>query len=93
MGKLLRVDLSRGRVTPEPIRSDWARQFAGGAGLATRYLYDEVPPGDDPFGAANRLIFMAGPLTGTASASASHRRRHVENFFCGEKLALISLLA
>ena len=71
MGKLLRVDLSRGNITPEPIRRDWARQFAGGAGLATRYLYDEVPPGADPLGADNRLIFMAGPLTGTASASAS----------------------
>jgi aldehyde:ferredoxin oxidoreductase len=71
MGKLLRVDLTRGQVTPEPIRTDWARQFGGGSGLATRYLYDEVPPGADPLGADNRLIFMAGPLTGTASASAS----------------------
>jgi aldehyde:ferredoxin oxidoreductase len=71
MGKLLRVDLSRGQITPEPIRDDWARQFAGGAGLATRYLYDEVPPGANPLGPNNRLIFMTGPLTGTASASAS----------------------
>jgi aldehyde:ferredoxin oxidoreductase len=71
MGKLLRIDLTAGQITPEPIRADWARQFAGGSGLATRYLYDEVPPGADPLGASNRLIFMTGPLTGTASASSS----------------------
>ncbi|MCL7454616.1 MAG: aldehyde ferredoxin oxidoreductase family protein [Anaerolineae bacterium] len=71
MGKLLRADLTHGQVTSEPLRDDWARQFAGGAGLATRYLYDEVPPGADPLGAENRLIFMTGPLTGTPSASAS----------------------
>jgi len=70
MGKILRVDLSRGEINPEPIREDWAREFLGGSGLATRYLYDEVPKGADPLGPENRLIFMTGPLTGTSSASA-----------------------
>jgi aldehyde:ferredoxin oxidoreductase len=71
MGKILRVSLSEGTVASEPIRDDWARQFLGGAGLATRYLYEEVPRGTDPLGPANELIFMTGPLTGTPSASAS----------------------
>ncbi|MBI4767055.1 MAG: aldehyde ferredoxin oxidoreductase family protein [Deltaproteobacteria bacterium] len=71
MGKILRVDLTAGKVWDEPIPVDLARQFLGGAGLATRYLYDEVPPGTDPLGPDNRLIFMAGPLTGTTSPSAS----------------------
>jgi aldehyde:ferredoxin oxidoreductase len=71
MGRILRVDLTHGTVAAEPLRDDWARQFLGGAGLATRYLYDEVPRGADPLGPANKLIFMTGPLTGTASASAS----------------------
>ena len=70
MGKLLRVDLSRGEIQQEPIREDWARNFLGGSGLATRYLYDEVPKGADPLGPDNRLIFMTGLLTGTSSASA-----------------------
>jgi len=70
MGKILRVDLSRGEIRQEPIREDWAREFLGGSGLATRYLYDEVPKGADPLGPENRLIFMTGPLTGTSSASA-----------------------
>jgi aldehyde:ferredoxin oxidoreductase len=39
--------------------------------LATKYFYAEVPAGIDPLGPENKLIFMTGPLTGTASASAS----------------------
>jgi aldehyde:ferredoxin oxidoreductase len=70
-GKLLRVNLGLGQVAEEETRLDWAREFLGGAGLATRYHYQEVPKGTDPLGPANHLIFMTGPLTGTSSASAS----------------------
>jgi aldehyde:ferredoxin oxidoreductase len=70
-GKILRVNLSKGEITQEQIREDWAEKFLGGVGLATRYLYQEVPKGVDPYGPENKLIFMTGPLTGTASASAS----------------------
>ncbi len=71
MGKVLRVDLSKGTISEEDIREDWAKSFIGGAGLATRYLYKEISKGADPLGAENLLIFMTGPLTGTSSASAS----------------------
>jgi len=71
IGKILRVDLSKGAISEEEIREDWAKMFIGGAGLATRYLYKEVSAGADPLGPENLLIFMTGPLTGTASASAS----------------------
>ena len=71
MGKILRINLSEGTIESEELRMDWAEKFIGGAGLATRYLYDEVPAGVDALGADNKLIFMTGPLTGTASASAA----------------------
>ncbi len=71
MGKILRVNLTEGRIREEEIDPTWARKFIGGSGLATRYLYEEVSPGIDPLGPDNRLIFMTGPLTGTATASAS----------------------
>jgi aldehyde:ferredoxin oxidoreductase len=70
MGKILRVKLSEGTVVEEDLRDDWARGFIGGAGLATKYLYDEIPAGIDPLGSQNKLVFMTGPLTGTTSASA-----------------------
>lgn len=71
MGQILRVNLSTGKIAAEPINLEKARKYLGGAGLATRYLFDETPVGADPLGPDNPLIFMTGPLTGTASASAS----------------------
>jgi aldehyde:ferredoxin oxidoreductase len=71
MGQLLRVNLTEQTVTVEELNQVWAQQFLGGAGLATKYFYEEVPGGVDPLGPENSLIFMTGPLTGTASASAS----------------------
>ncbi len=64
-GKLLRVDLSSGRITEEPLNEDYAQAFIGGSGLASRYIYDMVTTSTDPLGAENPLIFITGPLTGT----------------------------
>jgi aldehyde:ferredoxin oxidoreductase len=71
MGKILRVDLTSGRIVEQDLREDMMSKYIGGVGIATRYLYDEVPNGADPLGPDNLLIFMTGPLAGTASASAS----------------------
>lgn len=64
-GKLLRVDLSSGRIAVEAIRADWQRDYVGGRGLAARYLYEELDARVDPLSPANKLIFATGPLTGT----------------------------
>ena len=71
VGQILRVNLSSGVISTENLNPDWARQTLGGAGLATRYLFELTRPGIDPLGAENVLIFMTGALTGTPSASAS----------------------
>ena len=65
MGKLLRVNLSRGKITEEPLDTEVAREYIGGAGLATRIIFDEVPATTDPLSPENKLLFMTGPLTGT----------------------------
>jgi len=70
MGKILRVDLSSGRLWDEPIREDYARQFVGGSGLAIRYLWDMIDDETAPLGADNPLIFMTGPLVGTSTPAA-----------------------
>ncbi|MBC8871057.1 MAG: aldehyde ferredoxin oxidoreductase family protein [Planctomycetes bacterium] len=64
-GKLLRVDLSSGTTTVERIPEPWLRDYVGGRGLGVRYLYEEVDPTVDALSPANKLIFAAGPLTGT----------------------------
>jgi len=70
MGKILRVNLTDGKITEEAIPEKTARMYLGGGGLATKYLYDEVKKGTDPFSPDNKLIFMTGPLTGTSCPSA-----------------------
>ncbi|MBI4774494.1 MAG: aldehyde ferredoxin oxidoreductase family protein [Deltaproteobacteria bacterium] len=70
MGKILRVNLSDGAVSDEPLPPEDARMFLGGSGLASKYLFDEVAAGVDPLGPGNKLIYMTGPLTGTISPSS-----------------------
>ncbi|HIE17272.1 MAG TPA: aldehyde ferredoxin oxidoreductase, partial [Dehalococcoidia bacterium] len=70
MGKVLKVDLSKSAIAEESLDEKACQMFLGGSGLATKYLFDEVPKGADPLGPDNALIFMTGPLTGTESPSA-----------------------
>jgi aldehyde:ferredoxin oxidoreductase len=71
VGRILRVDLTSGEISTKFLNPQWARQTLGGAGLATRYIFDLTSPGIYPLSAENVLIFMTGALTGTPSASAS----------------------
>jgi aldehyde:ferredoxin oxidoreductase len=71
VGQILRVNLTTGVIGIERLNQQWARETLGGAGLATRYLFELTPPGIDPLGPENVLIFMTGALTATPSASAS----------------------
>lgn len=73
-GKVLRVDLTTGKTTGEAFREEILRKYIGSFGLATKIMFDEVPPNVRPFDPENRVIFMTGPLTGTVAPSSS---RHV----------------
>ncbi|MBK5244972.1 MAG: aldehyde ferredoxin oxidoreductase family protein [Eubacteriaceae bacterium] len=64
MDKLLRIDLTIGKITTEDIPAEYLRDYLGGAGLAARYLYDEIPVCDDVFDGSNKLMFSVGPLNG-----------------------------
>ena len=39
-GKILRVDLNAGTCTTEPLNMEWAQDYMGQRGLATKYLVD-----------------------------------------------------
>ena len=64
-GRLLRIDLSEGKVRIEETRPEMLRNFLGGVGYGAKLLYDEVPAGIDPLSSENKLVFTTGPLTGT----------------------------
>jgi aldehyde:ferredoxin oxidoreductase len=46
---------------------EWAAQYLGQRGLASKYLAEEMDPKADPLSPENRLIIATGPLTGTAA--------------------------
>ncbi len=68
--RLLRVDLARQAFAVEPMPEAVALDYLGGRGFTAKYVYDEVPPGTDPKGPGNKLVFAAGPLTGTRMPSS-----------------------
>jgi len=68
-GKILRVNLAKGHISHEEIPQSLFDKFLTGAGLATHYLYHEVPKGTDPLGSESELILMTGALTGTTAPS------------------------
>ena len=63
--RILRVDLTTGKMQDQEISKDDCVKFLGGRGLAAKILYQENKPKIDAFDPENRLIFMAGPYTGT----------------------------
>ena len=61
-GKLLRVNLSDGKVSKEDIPDSLKESFLGGRGFAIHLLWNEVKK-VDPLSEKNKLIFATGPLT------------------------------
>lgn len=63
-GKILRVDLSSGKISVDEPGEVCYRRYLGGRGAALYYLLNEMEPGVDPLGPDNLLIFAASVLTG-----------------------------
>ncbi len=68
--KILRINLTEGTCQAEPLNMEWAGQYLGQRGLATKYLVEEVDPKCNPLGPENKLIMTTGPLTGTPASTA-----------------------
>ncbi|MCH8864904.1 MAG: hypothetical protein IIB13_06040 [Chloroflexi bacterium] len=63
-GRILRVNLSSGKLSTEEYPDSFYRQYFGGESLIAYFLVKELPAGVEPLGPENKLIFAAGPLTG-----------------------------
>ncbi len=68
--KVLRVNLNSGTCESEPLNMEWAQQYLGQRGLATKYLVEETDPNVDPLSPDNKMIFATGPLTGTTAPTS-----------------------
>ena len=67
--KILRVNLTQGSCTSEPLNMEWAAQYLGQRGLGTKYLISEIDPKVDPLAPENKIIYTTGPLTGTMAST------------------------
>jgi len=65
-GKILRVDLSTGRIWTEDTIERY-KDYLGGTGIGYKVMWDEVPPGVGPYDPDNRIVFAVGPLAGTGA--------------------------
>ncbi|MFC1896330.1 aldehyde ferredoxin oxidoreductase family protein [Thermodesulfobacteriota bacterium] len=62
-GKILRVNLTDGKVSSEPTAH--YEDFIGGKGINIKLLFDGVEARTGPFDPENLLLFGVGPLVGT----------------------------
>ncbi len=66
MQPILTVNLTTGASGEYIIPKDWERDYLGGASLAARILYEHLTPDLEPLSPQAPLIFLNGPLSGTA---------------------------
>ena len=70
-GRALVVDLTSRRSRWDALDEEVLRSFIGGIGLGSYLLYSHCPPGADPLGPANPLIFACSPLVGSRLTTSS----------------------
>jgi aldehyde:ferredoxin oxidoreductase len=69
-GKILRVNLTNGKIMIEDLNEDWAKKYVGGRGYGTKIMYEEVDPKVGPLSEKNKVIVATGPLGGTLAPSS-----------------------
>jgi aldehyde:ferredoxin oxidoreductase len=82
-GKMLDIDLTTGAIGIYQVPDAWLRLFLGGKGLAARILFDLLPPGVDPLGPENVLIFTPGCLTGSGAPCTGRYNLSTKNVLTG----------
>lgn len=81
-GKILRVNLSTGKIFTQPTEP-YAKRFVGGRGINAWILLDEVSPETNWSDPRNPLIYGVGVLVGTLAPFASRVSIETKNAFSG----------
>jgi len=69
-GKILYIDLSKGKHWTEPLPEHVAKAYVGGSGLAAYLLWNLTTEETDPLSPENPLIVATGPATGALAHSS-----------------------
>ncbi|MDW8045280.1 MAG: aldehyde ferredoxin oxidoreductase family protein [Nitrososphaerota archaeon] len=64
VGRILTIDLTKGRYYSEELPKDLAMNYIGGRGFGAKILWDRLPPKVDPLSPDNLLVISSGPLSG-----------------------------
>lgn len=72
-GKILHVDVSKGKVRTETFDEEFAKTYIGGTGFGIKTLIDNQKPGIDPFDPENPLIYALGAVCGTMVPCAASK--------------------
>ncbi len=70
VGKVLRVDLSSGKISSEDTLEKYQDFLGGGTGIGYKVLWDEVPAGTKAWDPENRIVFACGALAGTGALTS-----------------------
>ncbi len=73
MGKIKKIDLTTGRQEDLEIDDDLRRRYLGGRGLGVKLYTQLCDQNTDPLSAENALIFLTGPVTGTALTAGRYQ--------------------
>jgi len=87
--RILRVNLSDGTSSIEPLNLEWANDYLGERGLASKYLIESMDPKADAMSPENVLIFATGPLTNAIACSNSGGKFGAELKFAGFDLLIL----
>ncbi len=79
-GKILRVNLTTGKIHVEPTNK-YTEKYIGGRGINAWILFNELDPATKPLDSENIITFGSGPLVGTLSPFSSRVSIDTKNVF------------
>jgi aldehyde:ferredoxin oxidoreductase len=82
-GKILHVDLTRGKLETEEPQEAFYRKYLGGSAMGMYYILREMPKGADPLGQDNVLTLMAGVATGAPISGQSRLNANAKSPISG----------
>ena len=82
-GKILHVNLTKGKIEIEEPNESFYRKYLGGSAMGMYYILREMPKGVDPLGPDNVLTLMAGVSTGAPISGQSRLNANAKSPISG----------
>ncbi|MGE5122933.1 MAG: aldehyde ferredoxin oxidoreductase N-terminal domain-containing protein, partial [Acidobacteriaceae bacterium] len=82
-GKILHVDLTKGKITIEEPPEEFYRTYLGGSAMGTYYVFKNTPAHADPFSPENTLTLMISATTGVSISGQSRMNANAKSPLTG----------